>query len=86
MSGSESSVRWSDDLSLYNSESFSLKKKKAFRLLNSFIAPNLSCQILKTCSNSWSFALKHLFCVSATGRVSTDGANEIGEINDFASN
>ncbi len=85
MSGSESSVRWSDDLSLYNSESFSLKKK-AFRLLNSFIAPNLSCQILQTCSNSWSFALKHLFCVSATGCVSTDGANEIREINDFASN
>jgi len=49
MSGSESSVRGSDELSLYKSESLLKreKKKKAFRLLNCFIAPSFPVKLSK---------------------------------------
>jgi len=78
MSGSESSVRGSDELSLYKSESLlKRKKKKSFQAIELFYSPFISCQTIQTCSNSWSF------CVSAAGYVSTDGANGIIEINIF---
>lgn len=54
-------------------------REKSFQASEQLYSPFISCQTLQTCSNSWSF------CVSATGYVSTDGANGIVEINGFVS-